>query len=148
MNTDEHRMISAHHKEGMMDHQKMMALAEGLLGAWNSQEVDRVLACYTADLEYRDPNTRGSVRGADAMRRYLSKLFGRWQMHWAMREAHLFDDGEGCAVLWRATFRPAQGETTIEIDGIDFVAMRGDRVARNEVCFDRAQLAPLLAAAA
>ena len=131
-----------------MDRQTMLTLAEKFLGAWNTQEVERVLSCYTADLEYRDPNTRGAVRGAEAMRRYLSKLFGRWQMHWALREAHLFDDGHGCAVLWHATFRRAASDTPIEIDGIDFVEVHGDRISRNEVCFDRAQLAPLLAAAA
>jgi ketosteroid isomerase-like protein len=131
-----------------MDRETMLTLAEKFLGAWNTQEVDRVLSCYTTDLEYRDPNTRGAVRGAAAMRRYLSKLFGRWQMHWALREAHLFDDGQGCAVLWQATFRRPESDTTIEIDGMDFVEVRGDRITRNEVCFARAQLAPLLAAAA
>lgn len=131
-----------------MDRETMLALAEEFLGAWNTQEVDRVLSCYTTDCEYRDPNTRGAVRGTEAMRRYLSKLFGRWQMHWSLREAHLFDDGQGCAVLWHATFRQPGSDTTVAIDGIDFVQMRGNRIARNEVCFDRAQLAPLLAAAA
>ena len=131
-----------------MDRQNMLALADEFLTAWNSQEVDQVLACYTTDLEYRDPNTRGAVRGTDALRRYLSKLFGRWQMHWSLREAHLFDNGQGCAVLWHATFRLTASDTPIGIDGIDFVEVRGDRIARNEICFDRAQLAPLLAAAA
>ncbi len=131
-----------------MDRQKMLALAEEFLGAWNTQEVERVLSCYTPDLEYCDPNTRGAVRGTEAMRRYLSKLFGRWQMHWSLREAHLFDDGQGCAVLWHATFRRSESDTPIGIDGIDFVEVRGDRIARNEVRFDRAQLATLFAAAA
>jgi nuclear transport factor 2 (NTF2) superfamily protein len=131
-----------------MDRETMLTLAEKFLAAWNTQEVDRVLSCYTADLEYRDPNTRGAVRGTEAMRRYLTKLFGRWQMRWVLREAHLFDDRQGCAVLWQATFRQPASDTTIAIDGIDFVAVRGNRIARNEVCFDRALLAPLLAAAA
>lgn len=131
-----------------MDRQTMLALTEEFLGAWNTQEVDRVLACYTTDLEYRDPNTRGAVRGAEGMRRYLSKLFGRWQMHWSLREAHLFDDGGGCNLLWHATFRRRGSDTAIEIDGMDFVEVRGDRMSRNEVSFDRAQLAPLLAPAA
>jgi ketosteroid isomerase-like protein len=131
-----------------MDRETMLALAGKVLGAWNTQDVDRVLSCYTADLEYRDPNTRGVVRGADSMRRYLSKLFGRWQMHWSLREAHLFADGQGCAVLWQAAFTRPGSDATIAIDGIDFIEMRGDRIARNEVCFDRAQLAALVAAAA
>ena len=129
-----------------MDRQQMLALAEEFLGAWNTQEVDRVLSCYTADLEYRDPNTHGAVHGTEAMRRYLKKLFSRWRMHWSLREAHLFDDGRGCAVLWHATLRLLDGDVPIGIDGIDFVEVRDNRIARNEVVFDRAQLAPLLAA--
>jgi nuclear transport factor 2 (NTF2) superfamily protein len=131
-----------------MDRKTMLELAEKFLAAWNTQEVDRVLACYTPDLEYRDPNTRGAVHGSENLRRYLSKLFGRWQMHWSLREAYLFDGGRGCNVLWHATFRLPAGDTTIEIDGMDFVEVRDDRISRNEVCFDRALLAPLLAAAA
>jgi ketosteroid isomerase-like protein len=127
-----------------MTREAMQSLAEGVLAAWNTQEVERVLDCYTADVDYRDPNTRGAVRGDDALRRYLTKLFANWRMHWSVREAHLFEDGRGGAFLWHATFQRPGGETTIAIDGMDFVEMRGDRIARNEVCFDRAQLAPLL----
>jgi len=129
-----------------MDRDKMLALAEEFLGAWNTQDVERVVACYTADLEYRDPNTRGAVPGADAMRRYLSKLFANWQMHWSLREAHLLDGGRGCAVLWHATFRRPPADTVIEIDGMDLVEVRDGRISRNEVYFDRSPLAPLLTA--
>jgi ketosteroid isomerase-like protein len=129
-----------------MDRDTILRLADRFLAAWNTQDVERVLACYTPDAEYRDPNTRGAVRGGDALRRYLSKLFGGWTMHWSLREAHLFADGRGCAVLWHATFQ-RDGGASVGIDGIDFVEVRDERIARNEVCFDRAQLAPLLAAA-
>ena len=129
-----------------MDRDTMLTLADRFLTAWNTQDVEQVLSCYTPDVDYRDPNTRGAVRGGEALRRYLTKLFAGWKMHWSLREAHLFADGRGCAVLWHATFQRAGGEP-IAIDGIDFVAMRDERIARNEVCFDRAQLAPLLAAA-
>ncbi len=127
-----------------MDRPTMLALADEFLGAWNTQEVDRVLACYASDLEYRDPNTRGSIRGHESMRRYLTKLFAGWQMRWSLREARLFDDGAGCAVLWHATFRRPGKAAIVEIEGMDLVEVREHRIARNEVCFDRAQLAPLL----
>jgi ketosteroid isomerase-like protein len=129
-----------------MDRDKMLSLADRFLGAWNTQDVERVVSCYTPDVEYRDPNTRGSVRGGEALRRYLTKLFAGWKMHWSLREAYLFDGGRGCAVLWHATFERPGGETMVGIDGMDFVEVRDDRIARNEVCFDRAQLAPLLGA--
>ncbi len=130
-----------------MDREQMLGLADELLRAWNSQQVERVLSCYAADAEYRDPNTRGAVCGVDSMRRYLTKLFAQWRMHWTLREAHLFAEGQGCAVLWHATFQRPNAEATIGIDGMDFVEVRDGRIARNEVCFDRAQLAALLQAA-
>lgn len=127
-----------------MDRQKMLQLTETFLNAWNTQNTDRVLACYTPDVEYRDPNTRGDVKGEDAMRRYLNKLFANWKMHWSLREAHLFENGEGCNVLWHATFQRGGSNMVIEVDGMDFVRVRDGRIQRNEVQFDRAALAPLI----
>ena len=123
---------------------RMLTLAEGTLADWNTQDPDRVLARYTPDLIYRDPNPRGEVKGAEPMKRYLRRLFGAWKMHWALREAHLFEDRNGCAVLWHATFQKPGGDKTVEIDGMDIVLVEGDLIRRNEVYFDRAALAPLL----
>lgn len=127
-----------------MDEKRMYELTDEFLDAWNSQDVESVVAIYTGDLTYVDPNTRGPVKGADAMRRYLKKLFDRWKMHWSLREAFLLDGRNGCAVLWHARFQLPDGGTTVEADGMDLVIMSGDRVARNEVYFDRAVLAPLM----
>ena len=129
-----------------MDRARMLAFADRFLSAWNTQDVERVVACYADDVAYRDPNTRGEVRGADALRRYLPKLFAAWTMHWSLRDGFPFAGEDGAAVLWHATFRRAGGDVTVEADGMDLVIVRGDRVARNEVYFDRAVLAPLLGA--
>jgi ketosteroid isomerase-like protein len=120
-------------------------LAERFLSAWNDQDVERVVACYTPDLVYRDPNTRGEVHGRDALRRYLAKLFATWQMHWETREApYGFEAVDGSAALWHASLS-RKGETqTIEIDGMDFVQLEGDLMKRNEVYYDRAALLPLM----
>jgi SnoaL-like protein len=128
-----------------MNHERVVELAERLLAAWNSQDVDRVLGCYTASARYRDPNTHGFVEGSEALRSYLTKLFDRWRMHWSVREAYPLSEAEGAAVLWRASFRLADGATTVEVDGIDLALLEGDRMYRNDVYFDRAALAPLLA---
>ncbi|HET7202399.1 MAG TPA: nuclear transport factor 2 family protein [Steroidobacteraceae bacterium] len=123
-------------------------LATQFLDAWNSQDVERVLDCYTDDLRYRDPNTRGEVAGRDAMRRYLTRLFAGWRMTWAKREVYDLAGHDGVALLWHATFRRRGPDAPIvEIDGMDLVVLDGDRVARNEVHFDRAPLAALETAA-
>ena len=132
-----------------MDHARAVEMAEKFLGAWNSQDVETVVDCYTEDVLYLDPNTRGYVEGRDAMRRYLAKLFGAWEMHWSLRDAFPLREEDGAAVLWRASLRRAGEEAGIEVEGMD-LALVGDedRLGRNEVYFDRAQLAALAGAGA
>jgi ketosteroid isomerase-like protein len=120
-----------------MSVEEFRRLTEATLSAWNSQDVESVVSRYTEDCVYLDPNTRGPVVGRDAFRRYLSRLFERWQMHWSLREFFLFEGGSGGAFLWHATLTPASGGRTAEIDGMDLVMLRGDQLSRNEVYFDR-----------
>jgi hypothetical protein len=117
-----------------------------VLDAWNTHDPERVVACYTADLVYRDPNTRGEVRGADAFRRYLTKMFASWRMHWSAKEIFALEGAEGTAVLWHATLTPVGGKLTVGVDGMDLAVLEGERLKRNEVYFDRAALAVLLTA--
>lgn len=118
--------------------------AREFLDAWNSHDVERVIATYTEELTYVDPNTRGPVKGRAAMRSYLTRLFGAWRMHWTLRDGHPLSDCDGAAVLWHASFRRIDGEKSVEIDGMDLVVLEQGRIQRNEVYFDRAALAPLL----
>lgn len=124
--------------------QHVERLVARFLAAWNSQDVERVLATYTEDLRYRDPNTRGFVEGRDAMRRYLRKLFAAWQMTWAQREVFQLAAIDGVTFLWHATFRRHGSSEVVEADGMDLALVRGEQLSRNEVYFDRAALAPLL----
>lgn len=123
-----------------MKREELTRLTERFLSAWNAQDVDKVLACYTDDCIYLDPNTRGAVSGHEALRKYLSRLFQEWKMHWSLREFFLFSDQNGGAFLWHAKLTPAGGGKTIEIDGMDLVIVRKERMCRNEVYFDRMAL--------
>src|SRR3972149_9469292 len=105
-------------------------LSQRVLSAWNRQDVDEVVSCYTEDCIYLDPNTRGPVVGHEALRRYLTRLFAGWKMHWSLREFHPFADGGGGAFLWHAQLTPAAGGKTAEIDGVDLGRLRGGLLAR------------------
>jgi ketosteroid isomerase-like protein len=129
-----------------MNASQLDELKERLIEAWNAQDVEAVVSCYTEDLVYRDPNTRGPVEGAEAMRRYLTKLFSRWQMKWTVKSTFPLEGVDGVAGLWRASFRVPGSDETVEADGMDLVLIEGGRVRRNDVYFDRAVLAPLLVA--
>ena len=128
-----------------MDIDELHAISKPLIEAWNDQDVERVVACYTDDLIYVDPNIRGAVEGPDAFSRYLTKLFSRWQMHWSVKETFPLADADGAAGLWRASFRIPGEKESVEVDGMDLVLIEGGRLKRNEVYFDRAALAPLMA---
>lgn len=123
-----------------MEKDEVLALSEKVLSAWNEQDVEKTVACYTEDCAYLDPNTRGAVEGRDALRRYLTRLFEKWTMHWTLKEFYPFGDKRGGAFLWHATLTPAAGGPTAEIDGMDFVQLEGDLLKRNEVYFDRMAL--------
>jgi ketosteroid isomerase-like protein len=123
----------------------MSALAKDkFISAWNTQDVDKVLAVYTEDLVYIDPNTHGEINNRQAMRRYLTKLFAAWEMHWTLRTIYAFKDINGATVRWHATFKKTGGKETVEAEGMDLVIFEGNRIKRNEVYFDRAALASLL----
>jgi len=123
-----------------MEREKVEGLAKEVLDAWNSQDVDRVLACYTEDCVYQDPTTQGPVRGHEDMRRYLTKLFAQWKMYWTLREFYLFSEGTGGGFLWQAELTPASGGKTVSVNGMDLVIVDGDRLCRNEVYFDTGAL--------
>lgn len=128
-----------------MDAAELHEIEDRLIDAWNRQDVDDVVACYTDDLVYVDPNTRGSVEGANAMRRYLTKLFDRWQMHWTVKEVFPLSGLDGTTARWHASLTSRATGKTAEIDGMDLVVIEGGRVKRNEVYYDRAPLAPVVA---
>jgi ketosteroid isomerase-like protein len=123
-----------------MNRERRDRLVTRFLAAWTSQDIERVLDCYTDDVRYHDPNTRGDVMGRDSLRRYLTRLFAGWQMTWAAREVFDLDGQDGVAFLWHATFRRPGDDRVIKIDGMDLAVLQGDRVARNEVYFDRSAL--------
>jgi len=123
-----------------MDREEAIRMAEKFLSAWNTQNVEKVISCYTEGCIYQDPNAHGPVQGHEALRKHLSRLFQQWKMHWSLREFFLFADTHGGAFLWHAQLTPAIGGKTCEIDGMDLVIVNGDRVCRNEVYFDRMAL--------
>lgn len=128
----------------MLSESALKEMAVNFLAAWNEQDVEKVVACYTPGVAYRDPNTRGEVQGADALRKYLSKLFQSWKMHWSLRSLYPLSDRNGAAVLWHAVIQKTGADARAEVDGMDLVLLEGGCISRNEVYFDRAVLAPLL----
>ncbi len=127
-----------------MDKAALTDFSVHFLDCWTSQDVGSVLSCYTDDLVYLDPNTRGEIRGGDAFGRYLAKLFSAWRMEWKFRDAHPHLNGDDFTLLWRGSFMKPGGGITVEADGMDLVQVKDGLITRNEVYFDRSALAELM----
>jgi len=127
-----------------MSEKRIKELAEKFIAAWNTQEVDKVASCYSEDVVYIDPNIHGQITDQPALHGYLAKLFAAWKMHWAIKDVQVFKDMDGAAARWHATLQLSGGGKTVEVDGMDFIAFKGDKILRNEVYFDRMVIADLL----
>ena len=115
-------------------------IAVRFLEAWNTHDVDTVANIYSEDVTYLDPNTRGAIESREAMRRYLTKLFAAWKMHYELVELQTGDQDGKCSVKWAATFQRRGDGQVIHLQGLDIVEFHDGLVTRNEVYFDRSAL--------
>jgi hypothetical protein len=126
--------------EGMWTREAAREFASRWLPAWTGNNPEGLADFYTDDAIYLDGGVPDGVQGRDALLAYFHTLLGHnpdWV--WTQREA--VPMAGGFVNLWHAVIPVGVG--VVECDGVCLVFMRGDRICRNEVYFDRA---PLLAA--
>ena len=100
------------------------------LDAWTAKDVERLLDFYTDDVVYKDPQTAAGVVGRDALRAYLTQLFGATPpMRYVADETWPIPGGY-CG-RWICTMGE-NGEVG-RIRGFDLCILRGERIALNEV---------------
>ena len=97
------------------------------LQAWTDKGVERLLGFYHPEAYYADPQTAGGITGHEALRSYLTALFGgtpdmeyRPETVWAIENG--FCGRWYCHVGGVAALR-----------GFDLVLFEGDRIGHNEV---------------
>src|SRR5512146_2617430 len=89
------------------------ARGERIRAAWNSQDVERVLATYADQFSYVDPDTRGEIADRDALRRYLTKLFAAVKAHTTVDRVLEVWSSNAVTVLWSAAVRRADAEDEV-----------------------------------
>jgi hypothetical protein len=113
------------------------AFASRWLPAWTGNQPDRLIEFYTDDAIYLDPGVPRGLSGRPALLGYFRRLLQRnpgWV--WTQRDAIPMEGG--FVNLWHASI--PVGREVVESDGLCLVFLRGDRICRNEVYFDRAAL--------
>lgn len=107
------------------------------LATWTGNRPDELLGFYTEDCYYQDPGRPTGLRGHVELRPYLEKLL-RANPQWTWEAVEILPTELGFCCKWRATI--PHGERVVTEVGLDLVELRGERISRNEVYFDRTQL--------
>ncbi len=111
------------------------------LSAWTGNDPDKLLEFYADDALYVDPVNQDGLKGKDAIREYFVKLLDMYR-DWEWRPIEIFPIENGMVVKWECDI--PVGSRVLHETGVDIVELRGDKITRNEVYFDRTRLVEAL----
>jgi uncharacterized protein (TIGR02246 family) len=100
--------------------------------AWNTKDLDAVMATYTDDIVFQN-HTAGeaAVSGQAAVRSHIGGIFERWpDMQFSSRRLYLAPDF--CTSEWTARATAPDGRR-LEWDGVDVLPFRDGLIARKDV---------------
>ena len=107
------------------------------LKAWTGNRPLDLIQFYAPDAYYCDPARPTGLRGTEQLLEYFTKLLMR-NPDWVWRVQEIIPTAEGCVLRWVATIPTESSSMTV--DGVDIIELRGDKITRNEVYFDRTVL--------
>ncbi len=120
-----------------MNKEELFEFSKTWLGSWTGNRPDYLIQFYTEDALYVDPAHRDGLKGHDEILPYFYKLLAVYA-EWVWEPLEVFPIEKGFILKWKCTI-PIDGEIIDEI-GIDIVELKGDKISRNEVYFDRTRL--------
>ncbi|MBL9010355.1 MAG: nuclear transport factor 2 family protein [Alphaproteobacteria bacterium] len=99
------------------------------LKAWSDKDVERLVGFYAADCRYFDPQVPQGLTGHEALRAYLTGLFGATPpMRYDPEET--WATGDGFCGRWYCTIDNADAPA---MRGFDLVVLKDGKIALNEV---------------
>ena len=99
--------------------------------AWNDQDLDAIMACYTPGIVFTNYNAGESATGAAAVREHLAGIFAGWP-DLRFRGRRLYVCHEFAVSEWTATATHRDGRR-LEWDGVDVFPFEGGLIARKDV---------------
>ncbi|MBF6149487.1 nuclear transport factor 2 family protein [Nocardia nova] len=112
--------------------------------AWNSLDLEAVLATYSDDVVYQDPGSGGRIIGKENLRRYLRRFLEIWDMQFDVTEDRRISGDNAQVCLWNVTVRRrGDSNSAVATSGMDIIHVNtSGELSRDEAFIDRA---PLLA---
>jgi hypothetical protein len=101
------------------------------LQAWSDKDVERLVAFYSADTTYRDPQVPDGLHGRPALRGYLEGLFAATPPM-TYEPDEVWATADGWCGRWICRIDLPDGGTSW-LRGFDLVVLDGAEIALNEV---------------
>ncbi len=115
------------------------------IDAWNSLDLEAVLATYSEDVIYQDPGSGGRVVGKERVRRYVRRFLEVWEMKFRVTEDRRIAGSNAQVCLWEAEVRRRIGAgVVVTTSGMDIIHVNeAGELSRDEVYTDRVPLMQL-----
>jgi len=119
----------------------IITFCQNWLTSWTGNNPEKLISFYSKTAYYQDPANPKGLKGHEEIFPYFKKLLaGNPKWIWQMTEAYPTE--KGFILKWKATI-PVKSEEITEY-GMDIVELKGDKIIRNEVYFDRTELISIL----
>ena len=104
------------------------------LKAWSDKDVDTLVErFYAPGVVYKDAQTASGCVGSEALRAYLTGLFGAMPAtRYEPEEVWIHADGGGYSGRWIGTMELGEGKVR-RFRGFDLVILEGEKITLNEV---------------
>ena len=139
---------------GALHQQSFRDLVGNLADAWNTQDIDRLLSCMSADTFWDDPAMEEPARGRQAVRNFALSIWRAFPdlKYVPLGEPYLSSDGTKIAQHWKMTgtwlgpYPPGFAPTgrRFEVDGVDIIEFQDEKVHHCITRFDGITLAEQL----
>ena len=121
----------------MVNEKQALEFCSRWLPAWTGNKPDRLIEFYSNDALYLDPANKAGLKGRDQILSYFKKLLGM-NPNWIWEVLEVYPTEKGFLGKWKATI--PVGVDVIIAHGVDIVEIKGSKIVRNEVYFDRTEL--------
>ena len=120
-----------------MNEKQALEFSYRWLPAWTGNKPDLLIEFYTNDAFYLDPANKAGLKGRAQILSYFKKLLSM-NPNWIWEVLEVFPTEKGFLGKWKATI--PVGTDVIIAQGVDIVEIKGGKIVRNEVYFDRTEL--------
>ncbi|TFG04521.1 MAG: nuclear transport factor 2 family protein [Promethearchaeota archaeon] len=120
-----------------MQKRKLEQFCREWLNAWTGNKPEELIQFYAEDGYYQDPANSEGIRGRSDMLIYFRKLLAK-NPDWKWNLDELYPTPKGFILKWNAKI--PVGKDLVNAKGMDIVELRGDKITKNEVYFDRTPL--------